>query len=190
MHRPAVMERPVDADEVRLWFPMLGRGVAAAIFGMLLVSGDQPSFRETAIGFLVYLLVDGALSLYAAKRARASHGRPGLLISVAVVDVVIGVVAVIVPTAAALRFVAGARAIVTGVCDARWSRRHDTSDMLTLAGVAAVALGVVLLVAWPGPGDLALSWLLGLQVMVSGALFTGGALSELRRAVTLAPQPA
>jgi len=184
------MKRALDADEVRLWFAVLGRGLAAAIFGMVLVSGALPPLRETALGLLVYLLVDGALSLYTAKRARASHGKPGLLAFVAGVDVVTGVLAVVVPTAAALRVVAGLRAIVTGVCDARWSRRHDTSDMLTLAGVAAVALGAVLLVAWPGPGDLAVAWLLGLQVMASGGLFTAGALSELRRAVILAPQPA
>ncbi len=192
MHRVKCMMQPsVDvAGDVRFCFATLGRGLAAVVFSMVLLSGALPPLQQTVIGLVVYFLVDALLVVYAAKRARVSRGAPGLLAAVSGIDVVAAIASAVVPTAAALRVVAGLRAIVGGVCDAIWSRHHGTSDMLTLNGVAAVALGAVLLLAWPGSGELALPWLVGLQLMVSGALLTGGALSELRRVVSVAPQPA
>lgn len=172
----------LDVREVKLWAALLGRGVAGLLCGMVLMSASagRLSVDRMAATFAVYLLVDGALALYSAKRAR--RARPYLLALVGLVDVVAAASAVALASVMSLRLIAGARAIVTGACDARWARRHEVSDPLTLGGVAAVALGIVLLLAWPGPGTQALPWLIGLQVMVSGSLYVGGALSELRRA--------
>ncbi len=179
----------VDVHEVRLWLALLGRGVAGVVFGMVLMAGPQPLIQDAAVWLLIYLLADGMLGMYAATRARRSRARPLLLALGALANGITAVLAAAIPTAHAVRLLTGARAIATGVCDARWSRHHRVSDLLTLGGVAAVALGIVLLLAWPGPGVQALPWLIGIQVMVSGALLTAGALSELRRVAMIVPQP-
>ena len=179
----------VDVHEVRLWLALLGRGIAGAVFGMVLMAGPQPLIQDAAVWLLIYLLTDGVLGLYAAKRARQKSARPRLLALGALANGITAVLAVAFPTALGLRIITGARAIVTGLCDAHWSRHHRVSDLLTLGGVAAVALGIILLFGWPGPGVQALPWLIGIQVMVSGSLITAGALSELRRVTTMIPQP-
>ena len=179
----------VDVHEVRLWLALLGRGIAGVVFGMILLAGPQPLIQDAAVWLLIYLLADAVLGMYAAQGVRQQKGRPRLLALGAIANLITAVLAGAFPTALALRLIAGARAIVTGVCDARWSRHHGVSDLLTLGGVAAVALGIVLLIGWPGPGVQALPWLIGIQVMVSGSLIIAGALSELRRVTTMIPQP-
>ncbi len=181
--------RLYDVHDVRLSLALLGRGIAGAIFGLAAISSTWPHVEQTDVGFVVYLIVDCVLALYAAKRIRVSRGRAYPLAVVGLVDAVTAVLAAIFPAVLPLRYIGGVRAVVTGVCDARWSRRHNVSDLLTLSGVAAVGFGIVLL-AWPGPGNVALPWILGVQVMLSGALLVAGALSEFRHLATTTPQPA
>ena len=176
----------IDHHEVRLWAAHVARGLAGVVFGIIVMSGPWPRVEQTAGAFVVYSLVDAALSFYGAKRVRASRGRPAFLGAVGVLDVAAAVLAIIFPVASPLRLIGGIRAVATGACDARWSRRHNVSDLITLGGVAAAMLGILVL-AWPGPGLDALSWLLGLQVMVAGSLFVAGSLSELRRIETTVP---
>jgi uncharacterized membrane protein HdeD (DUF308 family) len=175
----------VQLREQRLWRAIVGRGAVGALVGLLLTSTQWRSPRAVGVVFAAYLVVDGILSLYAASHAKAS-GRPSsAALLVAVVDAAAAVVALAMPAILPLRLAGGVRAIVTGACDALRPPHRDASELLTLAGVAAVGLGVVIF-AWPGPATVALPWLLGVEAMVSGALFVAGATSELKRARTSA----
>jgi len=106
------------------------------------------------------------------------------------VGAVIGMILMADPWAPHGRTVGLFLAYLLADCALGVSNRHDISALVMLGGIAAVGLGV-LLVGWPGPGTVALPWLLGLQAMVSGSLFLAGALSELRRvATTVVPHAA
>lgn len=181
------MVEGVNPQEVRLWFALLGRGCVGAVIGMILMADPWAPFGRTVGLFLAYLLADCALGVYALTRARPSGIRRGPLVLISVVDGLAAALVVAFPAALPVRLIAGIRGIVTGASDVRWSNRHDISTLVTLGGIAAVGLGV-LLAGWPGPGNVALPWLFGLQAMVSGSLFVAGALSELRR-VTMAVVP-
>lgn len=184
------MSESVNPQEVRLWVALAGRGCVGAVIGMILMADPWAPHGRTVGLFLAYLLADCALGVYALTRARASGVRRGPLVLISVVDAVATALVAAFPATLPVRLIGGIRAIITGVSDVRWSNRHDISALVMLGGIAAVGLGV-LLVGWPGPGTVALPWLLGLQAMVSGSLFLAGALSELRRvATTVAPHAA
>lgn len=176
--------------ETRLWFTLLGRGFVGLLVGMLLLTNPWASLGTIAMLFVAYVVADGALSLYAGRRMKRLNAgsRPFMLLGL--VDVAAAVLAIALPSALPLRLIGGVRAVVGGACDVRWPRGKNRSELLTLAGVAAIGFGVLLL-GWPGPGTTALPWLLGLEAMVSGSLLVGGALSEIRRVgETIAPQEA
>ena len=184
------MSDSVNPQEVRLWFALLGRGCVGALIGMILMADPWAPHGRTVGLFLAYLLADCALGVYALTRARPSGIRGGPLVLVSVVDGLAAALVMAFPATLPVRLIAGIRGIVTGVGDVRWSNRHDINALVMLGGIATVGLGV-LLAGWPGPGTVALPWLLGLQAMVSGSLFLAGALSELRRvATTVVPQAA
>jgi uncharacterized membrane protein HdeD (DUF308 family) len=176
MNSPSTFER-----ERPLWLGIVGRGIAGAIMGLLLMANPWSPRGSIAAVLVTYLLVDGALSVYAAMRARHAGMSINTLVLVGAIDVVAAVVVLVVPGLRVLRLVAGVRAIASGACDVRWPLRQNRNELLAMAGVATVGLGGLIL-AWPGPATVALPWLIGLEAMVSGALLVAGAASELKRA--------
>jgi uncharacterized membrane protein HdeD (DUF308 family) len=185
------MNDPIlQVREVRLWFLLMARGAAACVFGLVLMSNVRAPLRGVANVFLAYLIADCALSFFAARRAARAGKRRRELALISIADGLSAVAAAVFPAALPLRIIGGIRGVITGGLHARWSHRMEVSDLLTLGGVAAVGLGVLLL-GWPGPGVTALTWLLGLEATVSGALSVAGSLSEIRRVgETIAPQAA
>ena len=176
--------------ESRLWYADAGRGVMAAIFGMLLMSSTHASIRTIAAIFAAYVIIDALLSFFVAWRAKQIGWRSWAAVFVGVVDVAAAVSALIVPSMLVLRLVGGLRAIFSGAGDAFSPRHQLQSELLTLSGVAAVMLGILIL-SWPGPTTVALPWLLGIEAMVSGALLVAGGASEIKRASEASvPQPA
>ncbi|HVH41506.1 MAG TPA: DUF308 domain-containing protein [Labilithrix sp.] len=173
------MDDPIRHAEIRLWFLLLGRGLVGAFVGMLLFSNPFAPLRSVVNLFLGYLVADGCLSLLAARYAARAARRTKALALVGVIDVLAAIAAFALPAALPLRIIGGIRGVLAGVADVRWSRRLRLSDLLALGGVAAVGCGLLLL-GWPGPAINALPWLLGLEAMVSGALFVAGALSQIR----------
>ena len=59
--------------ETKLWFAVLSRGFVALLFALLALAGATPAIADLARLFAVYALVDGALALYAARRAQKTH---------------------------------------------------------------------------------------------------------------------
>ncbi len=177
-------EATLQVSERRLWFAIAGRGLAAAIAATFLFANPWRSIGGTAVVLAAYAVADGASSLYASIRTKKSGaGRQARLSAggIVFVDLAAAALAIAMPTLVALRLIGALRAITTGALDALQFNRRGASELLSVRGVVAIGLGV-LIVAWPGPGSVALPWLLGFEAMVSaGLLFTGG-VSELNRA--------
>jgi uncharacterized membrane protein HdeD (DUF308 family) len=179
-----------ETRETKLWFATVGRGVAALLFAMLAIGSPSPwmPIRRLAILFAVYAVADSGLTFFAAGRARRTHVvKTGRLLALeGGLSALVAIVAFAFPALTPLRILGGLRGMVIGTSDVLWSRRGNASDLIELAGVVAFVFGLLLL-AWPGPGSIALPWLLGISTLVSGALLFAGALSQLRRGVELAP---
>jgi uncharacterized membrane protein HdeD (DUF308 family) len=174
-------DRNPRAREVRLWSAFVGRGLIGAIAAMLFLSFPWMSPRTLAAILVAYAVGDAGVSLYGATQARRAGASSSALLAIAAIDAAAAVLALVLPAVTALRLIGGVRAIASGSCDAISLRGRSFSELLTLRGVIAIGLGILILV-WPGPATLALPWLLGVEAMISGGLlFTGGA-SELKRA--------
>jgi uncharacterized membrane protein HdeD (DUF308 family) len=177
----------LQVRERRLWLAMVARGFVGILVGLLLMSNPWISLKAIAGLIVAYMLADAALSLYAATRAGRAGGSGLLLVLVGVIDAVAALVVLMMPAILPMRLAVGLRSIAAGVSNALWTRGKHWSELVTMGGVASVALGILIL-AWPGPATVALPWLLGLEAMVSGSLFFAGAASEIRSVPVVAPQ--
>jgi uncharacterized membrane protein HdeD (DUF308 family) len=167
--------------ETKLWYAVLARGGVSLLFAMIAIASPRLSLRGLATLFALYSFVDGALALFCADRVRRTHvvARGEMLTIHGIIGAITGILALLFPHAAALRLIGGLRAVTVGASEIGWGRRGNTSDLIELAGITSVAIGLVLL-AWPGPGTIAVAWLLGLIALVSGALTFAGALSHFK----------
>jgi uncharacterized membrane protein HdeD (DUF308 family) len=159
----------------------VGRGLVGLTAAALLLANPEASAGVIAAIVVAYFVGDGGLSLYARRRATRSIGPSWAPVLIAAIDAAAAALALAFPAMRALRFIGGIRAIASGSGDALWLRGRHLSELLTLRGIVAAFFGVVIL-AWPGPGTLALPWLLGIEAMISGGLLLCGGASELKRA--------
>jgi len=119
--------------------------------------------------------VDGVFAIVAAVRAEERDTRWWLLLAEGVLGVLAGIVAFVWPglTALALLYLVAAWSIITGILQIvgaiRLRREIEGEWALILGGVLSVIFGVLLAVL-PGPGILALLWLIGAYALVSGVL--------------------
>jgi uncharacterized membrane protein HdeD (DUF308 family) len=98
------------------WWAIALRGVVAILFGVLALLAPGAVMLSLALLFAAYLLVDGVFAIIAAGRAARSHERWGLLLAEGILDLVMGVIAAMVPAGAVLAFVlmTAAWALLTG----------------------------------------------------------------------------
>lgn len=168
--------------EERLWVTVTMRGVAAAVFSIVALSNPWMPTKVLAAAFGGYVLVDGILTFCGSRRSVQSSRRRHLHAVESVISVVIAAIAVALPAAVPLLWAAGLRGILVGACEGIWALRRNPSErhwLLGFGGITSVLLGVLILV-WPGPGSVALPWLIGLGAMVSGGLFVTGAMTHLQ----------
>lgn len=167
--------------ETKLRFVLVARGLVALLFALLALASPWMPVQRLAILFALYALIDSALTFFAATRVRRprTRGHGGLLVLEGVLSAGVAILALVFPVAHPLRILGGLRGVVIGASDLLWSRHMRTATLVEVAGVAGMGFGALLL-AWPGPGVVALPWLLGLSTLVSGALLFAGAMSEFR----------
>jgi uncharacterized membrane protein HdeD (DUF308 family) len=172
--------------ETKLWLAVLSRGFVALLFALLALAGATPAIADLARLFAVYALVDGALALYAARRAQKTHAiRHGRVLALeGILDVAVAVAAFAIPGLVALRIIAALRFVTIGASELVWTRHERATELVELSAVASFFVSLLIL-AWPGTGDVALPWLLGLAALVTGGLDFAGAMSELRTRVLL-----
>jgi uncharacterized membrane protein HdeD (DUF308 family) len=159
----------------RNWWALALRGLAAIVFGLLAFILPGITLTALILLFGAYMLVDGVFAIVAAVRAEERDTRWWLLLAEGVLGVLAGIVAFVWPglTALALLFLVAAWSIITGILQIvgaiRLRREIEGEWALILGGVLSVIFGVLLAVL-PGPGILALLWLIGAYALVSGVL--------------------
>ena len=138
----------MSAALARNWWAMALRGVAAIVFGVIALLLPGTVLLTLAWLFAAYLLVDGVLGIVASVRAAERQQRWRLLLAESVLDLVMGAVALVLPSVAVVAFVllTAAWALLTGgLMLAAAFRLHVSHGRWWLGGYAIV-FGIVLLV--------------------------------------------
>jgi uncharacterized membrane protein HdeD (DUF308 family) len=153
------------------------RGVAAIAFGILAFLVPGLTLLGLVLLFGVFALVDGAFSLITGIRRHEDGRRDWLLVIGGLAGIAAGVIALIWPGISALALLAliAAWALISGAAEivaAIRGRVFRGRWLMLLDGIVSVLFGILLIVA-PGPGALAVVWLIGAYAIVSGVLLLG-----------------
>lgn len=159
----------------RNWGMIALRGVAAILFGVLVLMNPAGGLAVLVVLVGALALVDGVFAIVAAVANR--HGEPHWLALLAsgILGIVVGLIAFAWPavTAIALVYLIAAWAIIAGIGEIAAAirlRRVITDEwLLLLTGVLSVGFGVGLAL-FPGAGALALIVWIGALAVVIGAL--------------------
>jgi uncharacterized membrane protein HdeD (DUF308 family) len=160
------------------WWALVVRGIAAIIFGLLALFAPNMTVGVLLVLFAAYALIDGAFAIAASINGRNRGGHwPAMLIR-GIAGILASIAALTLPamTALILLYLIAAWAVVTGIVEiaaAIHLRRVVKGEwMLVASGAISVLFGVVLM-AFPGPGILAVVWLIGAYAIAFGALMIG-----------------
>jgi uncharacterized membrane protein HdeD (DUF308 family) len=161
---------------------LLMRGIAAVLFGILVIAWPGPTVLALVFLFGIYAIVDGVTGIghYASKDRRSVWQIVG-----GVVSVIAGITALVWPgiTALALALVIGFWAVLLGGSQiaAAFNVRKTVSQwwLWLLTGIVTALFGL-LIVAAPGAGILSLLGLVSAFAVISGVLFIASGI-ELRR---------
>jgi uncharacterized membrane protein HdeD (DUF308 family) len=162
----------MNATLARHWWAIVLRGVVAILFGVVALAAPGAVLLSLAFLFGIYLLIDGVIGLVSTVRAVTAHGHWGALLAEAVLNLLMGLIALFVPGAAVLGFVLlmAAWALISGgLMVAAAVKLHATHGRwwLGLGGVASLIWGVLLVLA-PMVGAVVLTWWLGIYAIVFG----------------------
>ena len=159
----------------RNWWVLMLRGIVAILFGILSFALPGISLASLVLLFGAFCLADGLMAAWTAFSNRRQKENSWLLLIGGLLGIGVGLLTIFQPavTALALVFYVAIWAIGTGVVQVvmaiRLRQEIDNEWMLILAGLASLALGA-LLMARPGPGALALLWLIASYAIVFGLL--------------------
>ncbi len=163
----------MSATLAQHWWMIALRGVIAVVFGLIALTAPGAALLSLALLFGAYLLVDGLAGLYVAWRTSRVHGYWGALLWEAVLNIVMGLIALVMPAAAVFAFIIllAAWALITGVLELVAAYRLHSSHgrwWLVLGGVASVVWGLLLFAA-PVIGAVVVAWWLGIYAIIFGA---------------------
>jgi len=161
----------------KMWWVLAVRGVLGILFGVFAIAWPGATLAGLIVALAIYALVDGVLTLVAAIR-RYPAGEPWALSFLdGLLDLAFFALMVVAPaqSTATLWFItagwaigSGIVAIVGGVA----SVYPIGGALVSEVGIASALLGMWM-IAWPKAAAFALSWMIGLYAIVSGALFLG-----------------
>ncbi|WP_216856277.1 HdeD family acid-resistance protein [Acidisphaera sp. S103] len=167
----------MSATLARHWWAIMLRGVIAVLFGIIALAAPGAVLLSLAFLFGIYLMIDGIIGLIGSIRAVAAHGHWGPLLAEAVLNMLMGLIALFMPAAAVLAFVLlmAAWALISGGLMLAAAMKLHTSHgrwWLGLGGMASLIWGVLLVIA-PLEGAVVLTWWLGLYAIVFGVALLG-----------------
>jgi uncharacterized membrane protein HdeD (DUF308 family) len=177
----------------RYWWVPVVRGLCGIIFGIIAFAQPGVALAALVLLFGAWALVDGVFSVVGAIAGRNTNRDWGFDLVGGLLGIAVGLLTFHAPgiTALGLLVYIAAWALMRGVIDIALAiklRRELKGEwLLILAGVASILFAVLLL--WnPGPGALALLWLIASYAVVFGALaiIFGFRVRSLRRHVALA----
>lgn len=157
------------------WWMLAIRGIAALLFAIGAFVWPGLTLTALVLLFGAYALVDGIFAVIAGISAHGEQGRWWMMLLEGVAGIAVGALTFLWPdvTALGLLYFIAAWSIATGAFEIaaaiRLRKEIENEWMLGLAGLASLIFGV-LLVALPGPGALALIWLIGSYALIFGVL--------------------
>jgi uncharacterized membrane protein HdeD (DUF308 family) len=155
------------------WWVTALRGVAWALFGLLVFAMPAASLVTLTLLFGAFVLVDGVAAVVHAVGSRHESDGWWILLLWGLTSVVAGILTFFSPglTALVLLYYIAAWSVVCGIIQLiaaiRLRQEIDNELWLGLAGLASIAFGAALAV-WPGTGLLALLWLVGVYAVALG----------------------
>jgi len=150
------------------------RGALAVAFGLIALIWPGITLGVLVALFGAYVILEGILALVAAYKHRVEKSS-WLILLEGVAGILVGLFAFIWPslTALILLIFIALWAIITGILKLAAAielRKEIVGEwILGLAGAVSILIGI-LLIANPGPGVLAVVWLIGLYALIFGGL--------------------
>src|SRR6266705_6194638 len=172
----------------RNWWVLVIRGICGIVFGVIAFAYPGLALATLVLLFGAWVLIDGVFRIIGATAGRASDPYWGFHLIVGILGVVVGFLTFRAPgiTALVLIIYIAAWALMVGAAEIAFAiklRKEMKGEwFLILMGLASIIFAVLLL--WnPGPGALALLWLIGSYAIVLGilAIFFGFRLRSLLR---------
>jgi uncharacterized membrane protein HdeD (DUF308 family) len=156
----------------RNWWAIGLRGAFAIVFGLIALFLPGATMLSLALVFAVYALADGVFGVVSALRAGQSGQRWGLLAFEGLVNIGVGVIAVLWPGITVVAFVllVAIWAVTTGALELAAAFRLGTGDgrwWLVIGGLVSLLYGALLFVA-PLLGAVVLTWWLGAYALIFG----------------------
>ena len=176
----------IEALKRYWWVPVI-RGIAGIVFGVIAFAYPGVALATLVLLFGAWVLIDGVFRIVGATAGRASDPDWGFHLIIGILGIVVGVLTFRAPgiTALALIIYIAAWALMIGAAEIALAiklRREIKGEwFLILIGLASIIFAVLLL--WnPGPGAVALLWLIASYAIVFGvlAIFFGFRLRSLR----------
>lgn len=165
----------VLANLARNWWVFALRGIIAILFGVLAFIRPGITLEVLVLLFAFWALFDGVLALIGSVGAAEAHEPWWPLVLTGLLSVAAGLVALRWPgiTALALLLVVAYWSILRGILEiaAAVRLRHLVQGELwfILGGIASIAFGALLALN-PGPGLMALLWLVGIYSVFFGIM--------------------
>jgi uncharacterized membrane protein HdeD (DUF308 family) len=155
----------------RNWWLIALRGVLGVIFGVIALVMAVATILALVLLFSAYMVVDGAIAIYAAIRAARKQEGWGFLVFQGIASLAAAAIAFMWPGLTVVAFVLliAAWSIVSGcLMLAAAMRTEQARWWLVLGGAAALLYGFLMIVA-PLSGAVVLTWWLGAFALVFGA---------------------
>jgi uncharacterized membrane protein HdeD (DUF308 family) len=154
------------------WWAVALRGVFAIVFALIAFFSPGATILSLVLFFSAYMLVDGVFGIVSGIRAASNNQRWGLLILEGILNILVGIIAFLMPGLTVLFFVTlmAVWSLITGVLMivAAFKLNPDYGrGWLILSGIVSVLFGVALLIA-PLVGAVVLTWWLGAYALAFG----------------------
>ena len=163
----------MSAVLARNWWLIALRGAFAILFGIIALIAPGATLLTLVIFFSAYMLVDGITEIVAAVRAAERHERWGYLLAAGAINILVGVLAFLMPGSALVAFIylIAAWALVTGalMIAAAFRLHLDHGRWWLGIGGALSVLFAVALVASPAVSLLVLTYWMGGYAIAFGA---------------------
>jgi len=154
------------------WWAVALRGVFAIIFALIAFFWPGATLLSFVLFFSAYMLVDGVFGIVAGVRAASNHQRWGLLVLEGILNILVGIIAFIMPGLTLVFFVTlmAVWSLITGILMIVAAFKLNPAygrGWLIFSGIVSVLFGIALLVA-PLIGAVVLTWWLGAYAMAFG----------------------
>jgi uncharacterized membrane protein HdeD (DUF308 family) len=154
------------------WWALALRGAFAIIFALIAFFSPGATLLSLVWVFAAYMLVDGVFGIVSGIRAASNNQRWGLLILEGILNILVGIIAFLMPGLTDLFFVTlmAVWSLITGVLMIVAAFKLNPTygrGWLIFSGIVSVLFGVALLLA-PLVGAVVLTWWLGAYALVFG----------------------